>query len=115
MDRGSLVLVSAKGEYGKPRPAVVVQDPRMEEIVGSVTVCFLTTDLATERHILRIDIAPSAENGLREHSQVQVEKLMTFAGGKVRGPIGRLSAGQMAAIDIGLIVHLGLAAQLGIR
>jgi mRNA interferase MazF len=41
MDRGSVVLVSAKGEYGKTRPAVVVQSSRMESIVESVTVCFL--------------------------------------------------------------------------
>ena len=112
MVRGSVVLVSAKGDYGKPRPAVIVQDTRMEKIVGSITVCFLTTDLTEENGILRVDIGPDALNGLRQKSQVQVEKLMTFPRDKVRGPIGALDQLQMRAVDIGLLVHLGLAAQL---
>ena len=115
MERGSVVLVSAKGEYGKTRPAVVVQDSRMESVVGSITVCFLTSDLSEERRILRVDVTPTTENGLREPSQVQVEKLMTFSRAKVRGPIGHLLDREMAAVDMGLMVHLGLLAQLPAR
>lgn len=115
MERGSVVLVAGKGEYRKTRPAVVVQDSRMERIVGSVTVCFLTSDLSEERRILRVDVAPTDGNGLRLPSQVQVEKLMTFSRAKVRGPIGRLLDREMAAIEIGLMVHLGLVAQLPAR
>jgi mRNA interferase MazF len=115
MERGSVVLVSAKGEYGKTRPAVVVQDSRMGTIVESVTVCFLTSDLSEERRILRVDVTPTAGNGLRQPSQVQVEKLMTFSRGKVRGPIGHLQDREMAAVDMGLMVHLGLLAQLPAR
>ena len=114
MQRGSVVIVSAKGDYGKPRPALVVQDTCMQQIVGSVTVCLLTTDLSEEPGTLRIEIAPSAENGLRERSQVQVEKLMTFPRDKVRGPIRRIDSTQMNAVDIGLLVHLGPATQLGV-
>lgn len=88
-----MVLVSAKGEYGKTRPG----------------------DLSEERRILRVDVTPTAENGLREPSQVQVEKLMTFSRGKVRGPIGHLLDREMAAVDMGLMVHLGLLAQLPAR
>jgi mRNA interferase MazF len=86
----------------------------MQQIVGSVTVCLLTTDLIEEPGTLRVDIAPSTENGLRERSQVQVEKLMTFPRDKVRGPIGRIDPTQLSAVDIGLLVHLGLATQLGV-
>lgn len=115
MDRGSVVLVSAKGEYGKTRPAVVVQDSRMESVVGSVTMCFLRSDLSGESRILRVDVTPTPENGLSQPSQVQIEKLMTFSRGKVRGPIGQLLDREMAAIDMGLMVHLGLVAQLSGR
>ena len=114
MDRGSVVIISAKGDYGKPRPAIVVQDARMERVVDSITVCFLTTDLVEEGGTLRVDVAPTQENGLRERSQIQIEKLMTFPREKVRGPVGRIDLTQMRAVDIGLLVHLGLAAQLGV-
>lgn len=110
-----MVLVAAKGDYGKPRPAVVVQDSRMADVVDSVTVCFLTTDLTELHGTLRVDISPLVTNGLHQPSQVQVEKLMTFPRDKVRGPIGVIEPHQLRAIEIGLMVHLGLAAPLGGR
>jgi mRNA interferase MazF len=87
----------------------------MESIVESVTVCLLTSDLSDEHRILRVDVMPIAENGLHVRSQVQIEKLMTFPRRKVRGPIGLLSNREMAAVDVGLMVHLGLVTQLPAR
>lgn len=46
IERGSVVLVAGKGDYGKPRPAVVIQNSRMLEWIESITVCFLTSDLS---------------------------------------------------------------------
>ena len=43
MLRGEVVIVSAQGDYGKPRPAVVVQNSRLLDQLDSVTVCFLTS------------------------------------------------------------------------
>ena len=39
---------------------------------------------------------------------------MTFPRDKVRGPVGSVSPAQMNAVDMGLLVHHGLAAQLGV-
>ena len=84
----------------------------MAAIVGSITVCFLTTDLTDKHETLRVNVSPQEANGLRQRSQVQVEKVMTFPRDKVRGPIGRLEYDEMRAVEVGLMVHLGLAAQL---
>jgi mRNA interferase MazF len=107
MRRGELVIVSAKGDYGKPRPAVVIQNDRLEDMVESITVCFLTTDLIKGRRF-RIDVQPETGNGLREQSQVQIDKIMTFPRDKVRGPVGRLTAEQVREIDRGLLLLLDL-------
>ncbi|NGO50656.1 type II toxin-antitoxin system PemK/MazF family toxin [Allomesorhizobium camelthorni] len=107
MRRGDLVIVSAKGDYGKPRPAVVIQNDRLEDWVESLTVCFLTTDLTTGRN-LRVDVEPNSGNGLHGKSQVQIEKIMTFPKDKARGPVGRLSSDQMRAVDRGLLLLLDL-------
>lgn len=107
MDRGDLVIVSARGDYGKPRPAVVIQNERLEDVVESVTVCFLTTDLIQGRR-LRIDVDPHAGNGLREPSQIQVDKIMIFPREKVRGPIGRLNIDQVRAVERWLLLFLDL-------
>jgi mRNA interferase MazF len=107
MRRGDVVIVSAPGSFGKPRPAVVIQNSRLERLLSSVIVCFMTTD-GEQTHHLRILIEPSQENNLRETSHVQTDKIMTFPTDKVRGPIGRLTDGQMMAIDRGLLAILDL-------
>jgi len=107
MRRGELVIVSAQGDYGKPRPAVVIQNDRLDEMVDSVTVCFLTTNLIEGRRF-RIDVQPKADNGLRERSQVQIDKIMTFPREKVRGPVGRLTSEELRKIDRGLLLLLDL-------
>jgi mRNA interferase MazF len=107
MRRGDVIIVSAKGDYGKPRPGVVIQNDRLEDWVESVAVCFLTSDLANNRN-LRVTIEPEVSNGLREVSQVQVEKIMTFPKEKIRGPVGRLSPEQMRAVDRGLLILFDL-------
>lgn len=107
MRRGDLVVVSAQGDYGKPQPAVVIQNDRLIDLVPSDTVCFLTSDIEPNRH-LRIEIEPSPENGLRIVSQVQIDKIMTFPKAKAQGPIGRLSGGEMIKVDQGLLTFLDL-------
>lgn len=107
IERGSLVLVTGKGDYGKPRPALVVQNAQIIEQIESITVCFLTSDLTNES-LLRISIEPSETNGLRVKSQIQVEKIMTFPADKVHGPIGRLEPDLLNAVDTGLLFHLDL-------
>ncbi|MEX0404856.1 type II toxin-antitoxin system PemK/MazF family toxin [Aquibium sp. LZ166] len=107
MLRGEVVIVSAQGDYGKPRPTVVVQNSRLLDQLDSVTVCFLTSKHVPTRN-LRVTVEPDAANGLRERSQVQVEKIMTFPRSKVRGPIGRLGIDQMQDIDRYLMIFLDL-------
>jgi mRNA interferase MazF len=45
MKRGDLVLAVARGDYGKPRPAVVVQADLFNPTHASLLVCLLTTEL----------------------------------------------------------------------
>lgn len=42
--RGEIVVVAAPGDYGKPRPALVIQSDFFIEH-PSVTVCFMTSEL----------------------------------------------------------------------
>ncbi|WP_337332459.1 type II toxin-antitoxin system PemK/MazF family toxin [Xaviernesmea oryzae] len=45
MKRGEIVIVSAPGDYGKPRPAVVVQTNGIPENYPSIIVCQITSTL----------------------------------------------------------------------
>ena len=107
MRRGDLVTVALQGEQGKPRPALVVRSNRFADLAG-VTVLPITGTLL-EAPLLRVEVEPSAGNGLAKRSQVMVDKPQTPPRGKVGAVIGRLDAGTMLAVDRALALFLGLA------
>ena len=107
MKRGDVVLCVAPGAYGKPRPAVVVQSDLFNETHHSVTVCPLTSDLK-DAPLFRLDIAPSAANGLKKPSQVMVDKVVTLSVERMRSPIGKVSESQLTQIGIALRLWLAL-------
>src|SRR4029078_10500938 len=108
MRRGDLVPVAAVGDYGKPRPAVVVQTDAFPESHASVVVCQLTSDLA-DAPDFRAPIEPKPENGWRQTSQVMADKPVTIRRERVGQKIGRLGDQDMARLGIGLACVLGLA------
>ena len=60
MTRGDLVTVVAPGEFGKPRPALVVQSDRFRE-TATVTVLLMTSTEA-EMPLFRVADAMRAVN-----------------------------------------------------
>ena len=107
-NRGDIVTVAGPGDYtGKPRPAVVVQADLFNGTHGSVTVCLLTTTLVAAP-LFRIAVAPSADNGLREPSQVMVDKLASVRREAIGRRLGSLDAGTLLQVDRALALWLGL-------
>lgn len=94
-------------EYGKPRPALVIQSD-LFDAHPSVTVLPLTTNLRPTP-LFRIDIVPTEENGLRAPSQVMVDKVQALPRGKIGQRIGALSEEQMIAVNRALALFLGFA------
>ncbi|GJE60988.1 type II toxin-antitoxin system PemK/MazF family toxin [Methylobacterium trifolii] len=106
--RGALVTVVLPGEYGKPRPALVVQADLFDAL-PSATVCPLTTTLRQDAELLRLTIEPSPENGLRHASQIVIDKISTVARGRVGGVIGHADDRVMLRVNRALALYLGLA------
>ncbi len=107
MRRGDLVTVAAPGDYGKPRPALVIQSDLFDES-PSVTLCLVTSELRYAP-IFRITVDPSPENGLRRVSQIQVDKVTTVVRERVGGVIGRLDDATMLKVNRSLAVFVGIA------
>lgn len=107
--RGDVVLVVVQGDFGKVRPAVVVQSNLANESADSLTLCLVTSDLLPDTSV-RIDVAPTVENGLKKPSQIQSDKIQTVRKAKVRAVIGRIDANIAARLDIALALHLDLYA-----
>ena len=108
MRRGDLVTVAATGDYGKPRPAVIVQTDAFPENHASVVVCQLTSDLV-DAPDFRVTLEPKPENGLRLTSQVIADKPVTIRRERIGRKIGRLGNQDMARLNAALAFVLGLA------
>lgn len=107
LTRGDLVTVALHGDYGKPRPALVIQS----DLFGnhpSITVLPVTSDLCATP-LFRVQVEPSAANGLQLPSQVMVDKAYTVARERVGDSFGRLVPEQMVAVDRALALFLGFA------
>jgi mRNA interferase MazF len=104
--RGDLVIVVFPGDYGKPRPAVIVQSDAFNEIT-SLAVLPLTSDLQPAP-LVRLIIEPTAGNGLERRSQIMIDKAATVLRAKVGRHIGRVDGATMRAVDHALLRFLEL-------
>lgn len=107
MRRGDLVTVAMAGDFGKPRPALVIQSDLFDE-TGTITVLLVTSTLV-DAPLLRPTIEQSEANGLRQRSQVQIDKAMSVKRDKIGAPIGRLDDEAMLAVTRSLALFLGIA------
>jgi mRNA interferase MazF len=107
MKRGDLVLIAIPGDYGKPRPALIVQSSLFSDH-PSVTICLLTSHLQ-ETPLFRFHVEPGDNNGLSVPSQVQIDKLMTVPREKIGRIIGKLSRKDMYEITKLLALWVGIA------
>lgn len=106
MRRGDLVTVALGGDFGKPRPALVIQSDRFDA-TGTVTVLLVSGTLV-DAPLLRPEVLPTAENGLRKSSQVMVDKAMTVRRSRLGEPFGRLDDATMLAVSRSLALFLDL-------
>jgi len=105
--RGDLVTVALRGDYGKLRPALVIQSDFFDAH-PSVTLLPVTSDLRNTP-LFRITVQPDETNGLRKPSQVMVDKAVTVARPKVGARFGSLDADVMLEVSRRLAIFLGIA------
>jgi mRNA interferase MazF len=108
MRRGDVVVVAAAGDYGKPRPAVIVQTDALAEDHASVVICQMTSEIV-DAPDFRVTIDPGEGNGLRARSQVMADKPVTVRRGRIGQLIGRLDPDQIARLNVALAFVMGLA------
>ena len=107
MRRGDLVTVSVSGDFGKPRPALIVQSDYFSD-TATVTVLLLSGTLV-EAPFIRLTVQPSPQNGLTKPSQVMIDKSMTVLRNKLGPVFGRLDDDMMLSITRSLAVFIGIA------
>lgn len=101
------MTVAAQGDYGKPRPAIIVQSDTLNT-ADSVLVVLLTSAVK-DAPFYRLTIEPAEANGLKVLSQVMVDKVLAYPRAKCGPVMGRLSQQDMLALSNMLSVMIGLA------
>lgn len=107
MTRGDFVTIAMQGDFGKPRPALVIQSDQFNEH-ATVTVLPVTSTLVAAP-LLRVTVQPSLENGLQKASQMMVDKAMTVKRDKVGQAFGHIEADALMEVERCLAVFLGIA------
>lgn len=108
MRRGTIVLAAIKGDFGKPRPFLVVQaDAVATEGYSTVMLCPLTSTV-TGRTLCRVVVEATAETGLRERSEIMVEKTASAPRDRLRDTIGEVDDATMLAVERALVFVLGI-------
>ena len=108
MRRGDLVTIAMQGDFGKPRPALVIQSDVFNATHSTVTILPITSEVI-DAVIFRLTIEPSEANGLHKRSQIMVDKTMTVMAGKIGSAFGRLDDSCMVSVNRALAVFIGLA------
>ena len=109
MRRGDIVTVIARGDFDKPRPAVVIQGDSLNLAHPNSTIVALITSTLQDAPLLRLTISPTEENGLRNTSQVQCNRIISLRTERIGNTIGRLNDRQTTELNRLLALAIGLA------
>ena len=110
--RGDIVLVDfnpqkRKEEVGKVRPAVVVSDTELNEVLDLVMVVALTTNLIEDAEPLRVRIKPRER--LEKESDAMVEQLRSVSKRRLGERLATANEEEMQKISYGIRMMLDLA------
>lgn len=107
MNRGDFVTIAMQGDFGKPRPALVIQSEQFNEH-ATVTVLLVSSTLV-DAPLFRVSVQPDTINNMQKSSQVMVDKAMTVKRDKLGATFGSASDEVMLEVGRCLAVFLGIA------
>lgn len=109
--RGDIVLVNfnpqkKSEEISKIRPAIIISDTQLNEILDLVSVIALTTNLIDDAEPLRIRI--SKKEYLKQDSDAMVEQLRSVSKSRIGEKIASLDENELLKIEYGIKAMLAL-------
>lgn len=115
LDRGAVVLLDLNPTVGHEqrgvRPCVVVSDPDVVSDQGFPLLCIVPVTGTPGEGALYPELSPG-RSGLTKKSYVLIDHLRSVDKRRVRRVFGAIASAEMAAVDDGLALFLGLADRL---
>jgi len=106
LKQGDIVTVAPPGDFGKPRPALILQK-RIPLETDKVTVALITSDLLHLSRV-RVSIEPTAQNGLHQPSQIMLDNVQTFKRQKIGKVLGAVDELTLDRVMAALLAFIGL-------
>lgn len=106
MIRGDMVTVALQENFGKPRPALVIQSDAFTPTHETVVV-LLVSSYVIDAPLFRVSIEPSEQNSLKQTSQVMIDKVMTVKKERLGRVFGHLENRYLSEINRLLAVFMG--------
>jgi mRNA interferase MazF len=103
-----VVVVAMKGDYGKPRPALVIQSDLFNGSHASVPVAPVTSAIV-DSPLFRLTLEPSPSNGLRSISQIMIDKATAIRRDRIGKSIGHLDDSTMIRVNRAVALWFGIA------
>jgi mRNA interferase MazF len=107
MKRGDFLRIAIQGDFGKPRPALVIQSDKFNE--HSTVTALLVSGTIVDAPLFRVTVEPDATNQLKKLSQIMIDKSITVKKEKLGEVFGIASAEVMLEVSRCLAVFLGIA------
>lgn len=107
LKRGDIVLCSMSNDFGKVRPAVIVQNDSFVDVRDSVSLCPLTSQLIPDA-VFRPTVLSNNKSGLDTTSQIMVDKLCSIKKSRVKEKLGSLDNNKIPELNEALKLWLGL-------
>jgi len=109
--RGDIVLVNFNPqkkpeEISKIRPAIIISDTQLNEILDLVSVVALTTNLIDDALPLRVRI--TKKENLKENSDAMIEQLRSVSKSRIGEKLTSLNEEQLSQIEYGIKAMLAL-------
>lgn len=115
LGRGAVVVVALDPTVGREhravRPCIVVSDPEITSHQRFPLICVVPVTGTPGQGLLYPPLAPGS-SGLAKPSVALVDHLRSIDKRRVRRVYGQVAAAELAAIDEGLAVFLGLGERL---
>jgi mRNA interferase MazF len=99
--RGEIYYVVPPRDFGKQRPAVVIQSPLFLANAPTVTFCLMTGSVQFVNP-MRILVKPTKRNGLDQPSLIQVDKIITVDAERIRNRMSSIPPTHLATLDAAL-------------
>lgn len=96
LKRGDLITVALSGDFGKHRPALVIQSDVFSDL-PSVVVLRLTSEVH-DWPLFRVTVEPARSTGLERTSQVMIDKPAAVPKTRIGARIGRVDDKVLRAV-----------------